>query len=288
MPERSGNPGSCWSSKGPERNRSETRSDDGDLARMIINADDFGYSQSVNRAIVQSFDEGLISSTTLMANMPGFEEACTLAHEKGLLAHVGTHLVLSEGQPLTERVKRCRRLSDASGSLARSGGRAFWLTRSERDAVTEEFGAQIQRCRSEGLPVTHLDSHHHVHNEPAIGRIVIQLALAFGVPYVRVARNCGPGIDLPRRGYKAYLNRRLVHAGLSRTRYFGVVDDYLYMKRRPADFADLADVELMTHPVFDERDRLVEGLAPEVTMQDLVAQLDLDEPPVSYAGARYS
>ncbi len=254
---------------------------------MIINADDFGYSQSVNDAIVQSFDEGLISSTTVMANMPGFEEACALAHEKGLLAHVGAHLVLSEGQPLTERVRRCRRLCDASGSLSRSGGRAFWLSPSEREAVAAELGAQIQRCRSEGLPVTHLDSHHHVHNEPAIGRIVIQLARAFGVPHVRLARNAGPGIDLPRRLYKAYLNRQLAHTGLARTRYFGVVDDYLYMKRRAADSADLTHFEVMTHPVFDERGRLVEGLAPDMSMRDLVAQLDHDEPPVSFAGARY-
>ena len=254
---------------------------------MIINADDFGYSQSVNEAIAQSFDQGLISSTTLMANMPGFEAACALAHEKGLLAHVGTHLVLSEGQPLTERVKRCRRICGPSGFLTRPSGRGFWLSPSERDAVAAEFGAQIQRCRSEGLPVTHLDSHHHVHNEPALGRIVIQLALAFGVPYVRLARNCGPGIDLPRRGYKAYLNRRLIHAGLGRTRYFGEVADYVYL-RRTVDSAGVAPFEVMTHPVFDERGRLVEGLAPPgVPMRDLIAQLDHDEPPVSFSGARY-
>jgi len=253
---------------------------------MIINADDFGYSQSVNEAIVRSFEEGLISSTTIMANMPGFEEACTLAHEKGLLSHVGGHLVLSEGQPLTERVKRCRRLCDASGSLSRSGGRAYWFTTAERHAVAGELGAQIQRLRDAGLPLTHLDSHHHVHNEPAIGRIVVELACAFDVPYVRLARNCGPGIDLARRAYKGYLNRKIVRTGLARTRYFGVVDDYVYMRQHAAS-ADLADFEVMTHPIFDERGELVEGLAPDLSMRDLVAQLDQGEPRVSYSGARY-
>jgi len=218
--------------------------------------------------------------------MPGFEEACALAHEKGLLAHVGGHLVLSEGQPLTDRVKRCRRLCDASGSFARTGGRAFWLTTSERYAVAGELGAQIQRCRSAGLTLTHLDSHHHVHNEPAIGRIVIELACAFKVPYVRLARNCGPGIDPVRRAYKRHLNRQIVRTGLARTRYFGVAHDYVYMKRRMAS-ADLADFEIMTHPVFDERGALVDSLAPDGSLRDLVAQLGQTEPPVSYAGARY-
>src|SRR3954469_11401018 len=102
---------------------------------MIINADDFGYSSSVNRAILQAFDEGLVSSATLMSNMPGFEEACVFAHERNLLAYVGGHLVLSEGQPLTERMRRCRRFCDLSGHFSREGRRAFWLSTSERSIV---------------------------------------------------------------------------------------------------------------------------------------------------------
>src|SRR4051812_23191276 len=76
---------------------------------MIINADDFGYSSSVNAAILKAFEEGLVSSTTVMANMPAFEEACAAAHERKLLGHVGAHLVLTEGETLTEPIRRCRR-----------------------------------------------------------------------------------------------------------------------------------------------------------------------------------
>jgi predicted glycoside hydrolase/deacetylase ChbG (UPF0249 family) len=255
---------------------------------MIINADDFGYSSAVNQAVLQAFDDGLVSSATIMANMSAFEEACALAHERHLLAHVGAHIVLSEGEPLSERIKRCRRFCDAMGRFSRSGGRALWLSRVERDAVSAELRAQIERCRREGLPVTHLDSHHHVHNEPAIGAIVTGLARELGVPYVRLARNCGPGMTVPRRLYKRYVNRQVALAGLARTRYFGSVEDYVYVKRHGASRAELDDFEVMTHPIFDDCGGLVEGLAPNLSLHGLVTKLDGHRSAVSYAGVSYA
>jgi predicted glycoside hydrolase/deacetylase ChbG (UPF0249 family) len=254
---------------------------------MIINADDFGYSASVNQAILQAFDHGLISSTTVMANMPAFEEACAVAHERKLLGHVGAHLVLSEGEPLTERIRRCPRFCDESGFFSPRSGRAFRLSALETAGVREEMRAQIERCRSQGLPVTHLDSHHHVHNEPAIGRIVSQLAREQGVPYVRLARNCGPGIDLKRRLYKSYLNRHLERLGLARTRYFGVVDDYLFLEQHGVPPGEREDFEVMTHPIFDERGVLVDSLAPEHSLQDLVTKLGGYASAVSFADRRF-
>jgi predicted glycoside hydrolase/deacetylase ChbG (UPF0249 family) len=255
---------------------------------MIVNADDLGYSASVNDAILEAFDQGLISSTTIMANMPGFEEACSLIHERRLLAHVGAHLVLSEGRPLTEHVMRCRRICDSSGSFSPSAGTVLWLSRRQREAVAAELRAQVQRCRSEGLPLTHLDSHHHVHNDPAIAPIVIELAREFGIPYVRLARNAGPGLDMARRLYKAFINQQVIRAGLARTRYFGAVDDYLYMEARGASMVELSEFEIMTHPIRNDEGRVVEGFQPfGVPMHMLVERLGLDSPPVSYAGARY-
>jgi predicted glycoside hydrolase/deacetylase ChbG (UPF0249 family) len=254
---------------------------------MIINADDFGYSASVNRAILQAFDDGLVSSATLMANMPGFEEASALAHERKLIMHVGAHLVLSEGQPLTERMRQCRRFCDAAGRFVPSR-RAFWLSNQQIEIVGIELRAQIERCRRGGLVVTHLDSHHHVHNQPAIGRVVIQLARELGVAHVRLARNCGRGIGPIRRAYKAYLNHQIVRTGLARTRYFGVVDDYLHLRRHGTSGAELADFEVMTHPVFGDDGNLVEGLAPGTPLRDLVTRLEGYESAVSFAGVKYA
>ena len=71
---------------------------------VIVNADDFGISSGVNRAIVEAFKRGLISSTTIMTNAEVFEEAVDLIFSENLHGQVGVHLNLTHGKPLTERM----------------------------------------------------------------------------------------------------------------------------------------------------------------------------------------
>ena len=75
--------------------------------KIIINADDFGMSAEANKAIVEAFEKNVISSTTLMANMSGFNEACELAHRHRLLGKIGVHLNLTSGYPLSEPIRKC-------------------------------------------------------------------------------------------------------------------------------------------------------------------------------------
>jgi predicted glycoside hydrolase/deacetylase ChbG (UPF0249 family) len=70
------------------------------MRKTIVNADDFGMSAEVNRAIVEAFENNVISSTTLMANMPGFDEACELARRHRLVIKIGLHLNLTSGFPI--------------------------------------------------------------------------------------------------------------------------------------------------------------------------------------------
>ena len=85
---------------------------------IIVNADDFGYSKTVNRAIVDTFQKGICSSSTIMANAKHFDEACQLAHDNKLTKQIGIHMVLIEEQPITENIKKCpllvlfRKISD--------------------------------------------------------------------------------------------------------------------------------------------------------------------------------
>jgi hypothetical protein len=69
--------------------------------KVIVNADDFGLSAKTNRVIVEAFENSVISSTTLMTNMPGFEDACEFAHRHRLLGKIGLHLNLTSGYPLS-------------------------------------------------------------------------------------------------------------------------------------------------------------------------------------------
>lgn len=209
--------------------------------KIIVNADDFGMSAEVNRAIVVAFDRNVISSTTLMTNMPGFEEACGLAHRHRLLGKIGVHLNLTEGYPLSTPIQRCARLCDDIGML-RSRQTRFRLSKEERLAVETEIAAQVKACLDHGLFPTHLDSHHHIHTEWAIGAAVIAVARQHGIKAVRLSRNCGPGIDLAHKLYKLLYNTRLRMYGLAKTRYFGSSADVQKVLAKAS-----GDIEIMVH-----------------------------------------
>lgn len=212
----------------------------GRLRKIIVNADDFGLSAEVNRAVVEAFQKGVISSATLMANMPGFDEACELTHRHGLLGKIGVHLNLSSGYPLSAPVRRCSRFCDDTG-MFRSRRTRFRLSKKERHALETEFAAQVKACLDRGLRPTHLDSHHHVHTEWAIGAAAIAVARRYGIRAIRLSRNCGPGIDWVRKVYKVAYNSRLRIYGLAKTRYFGSSTDVQEI------LAATGDVEVMVH-----------------------------------------
>lgn len=144
------------------------------MKRLIINADDFGFTRDVNAGIVHAHREGVLTSTTLMANGDAFDDAVRLAYETPGL-DIGCHLVLVQGtslltgKPLPETPVRLLRTL-ASGGLN----------------VYGELRAQIEKIRDTGISITHLDSHKHTHIVPSIFRSVIKLAHQFEIPYVRL------------------------------------------------------------------------------------------------------
>jgi predicted glycoside hydrolase/deacetylase ChbG (UPF0249 family) len=256
---------------------------------LIVNADDFGLGARENEAILRAFDAGLISSTTIMPNMPGFAEAASITIERGLIDHVGAHLVLTEGEPLTDAMRACRRFCDADGRFVfwRLRDRAVWLSSDERRLVSAELRAQIARCRESGLRITHLDTHHNVHNQPGIAPVVLHAASELGVPAVRVLENTAAHTSMRNRASVRYFNRCLRRAGLARTRYFGTVDAHGALAARGAPPAELDDFEVVTHPTLDARGEVVDALQPDASLRELVTQLPNLPAAVSYAGAAY-
>lgn len=229
---------------------------------MIINADDFGYSHDVNMAVIESFKKGYCSSATIMANMPGFEEACDLVHEHKLMNHTGAHLVLTEGIPLTDGIKKCIRFCNTEGIFNMGREHRFLrLNNDEKRAVAAELRAQVKTCRKYGINITHADSHRHAHEEWAVSTIVIGICREAGIPYLRLARNCGPQQKIYKTIYRHILNYRFRKAGLSRTLYFGSVGDYAYLVREKGLNDKTRSAEVMLHPVYDEQGILIEGQA---------------------------
>lgn len=216
-----------------------------DSIRCIINADDFGLSESVNQAIVRSFFSGYITSASIMVGMPGFHEAVALAKEHALLNAIGIHLNVTEGYPTTEIIKRIPSLVDNNGLFR------FLVSRSSLHlppayvaALHAEFSCQIETCIQAGITPTHIDSHHHIHNVWPVGAIVIDLAQKYRIPAVRIARNFGPGISFTKWIFKTFYNLRLRYHGIARTDLMGSFSDYI--KQPPAPHLS---VEIMVHPV---------------------------------------
>jgi predicted glycoside hydrolase/deacetylase ChbG (UPF0249 family) len=144
------------------------------LRRLIINADDFGFTRDVNAGIVHAHRSGVLTSTTLMANGEAFEDAVRLAKETPTL-DIGAHLVLVQGQSLLDGQPLPETPLQLLGVLAKRGLNVY-----------AELKAQIEKIRDNGLRISHLDSHKHTHLVPAVFRTVVKLADEFGIRWVRL------------------------------------------------------------------------------------------------------
>ena len=219
--------------------------------QFIINGDDFGLSEEVNRAVADCFALGLIDRTTLLVNMPLSGAARELAASRGFFGRVGLHINLVEGRPLTARCQENPVLCDENGLFAGRfhrglAGRLF-LDRGTRAAIREEAQAQIQRYLDWGFPLRHADSHQYVHTYPSAARELLPLLRRYGFRSVRLSRNLpGNDLSLPFAAYKKLFNRLLAARGLAGSRWFGSLEDWLNSPRRDRP----GSCELMVHPVY--------------------------------------
>ena len=157
---------------------------------VIINADDFGISQEVNEAIVKCFKEGIISSTTIIMNMPFTKDAVQLAFEHGFTDSIGLHFNIIEGTPLTEKIQKCNSIcKDGKFSYKRNSVKKW--TAFEKVAIREEFEAQLKALISLGIKPSHIDSHEHTHTEVPIFNIIKNSMKDAGILKIRATRNIG-------------------------------------------------------------------------------------------------
>ena len=144
------------------------------MKRLIVNADDFGFTRDVNAGIVQAHTNGILTSTTLMANGEAFADAVRLAGENPTL-DIGCHLVLVQGRSVID-----------GSPLAQTSREVLIRLAQRRLNAYSELRAQIQKILDAGIRPTHLDSHKHTHIVPAIFAVVVRLAHEFSIPFVRL------------------------------------------------------------------------------------------------------
>ncbi len=172
---------------------------------LIVNADDFGLTEGVNRGVLEGHQRGILTSTTLLANAPAFDSAVSLAHSAPRLG-VGVHLNLTLGHAIA-KPSEIASLVDATGRFRHSPaglGPAVLLGRARPREIEREWAAQIEKISRAGIAITHLDGHKHVHMLPGMAPIIARLTGQFGIPAVRYAAESPVGLaPLLRRAWQA-------------------------------------------------------------------------------------
>ncbi len=192
------------------------------MPRLIVNADDFGLTAGVNRAIVELHQAGVLTSTTLMANAAASDHAIQLVLANPSLG-VGCHIVLVDGAPVLPPSEIPNLTRSSAGTFRITLGRFVrdlyspFSTASSRTALAAEIeaeaAAQIRRLQGRGLNLTHVDTHKHTHMFPAVLGPVLRAARACGITRIRNpfdsawSRRTATHVPLLRRAQVAALSR---------------------------------------------------------------------------------
>jgi len=156
-------------------------------ALLVVNADDFGRSESVNAAVAQAHREGLLTSASLMVTGDAWKQAVEIARENPSLA-VGLHLVVLGGRAASPPAQ-VPHLVDSEGRFPRRAvltGLRYCFSKHARSELERELRAQFERFGQTGLPLSHVDGHHHMHLHPLVFRLVLPLCQEYGARAVRV------------------------------------------------------------------------------------------------------
>lgn len=157
------------------------------MKRVIVTADDFGLAVPVNEAVEQAHRHGILTSASLMVTAPAAADAVERARRLPGLG-VGLHLVLIDGRPALPPAE----IPDLVGADGRfrndpvQTGINLFFRRSVRRQVGAELRAQLERFRATGLPLDHVDGHHHFHQHPTIIGMIAALAAEYGIGAVRL------------------------------------------------------------------------------------------------------
>jgi hopanoid biosynthesis associated protein HpnK len=254
--------------------------------QVIINADDFGLCDGVNRGILKAHRQGVLTSATLMANMPGAEQAVQIAKDNPSLG-VGVHLTLTEGQALTPAAQ-IPSLADAKGQFLYRGEKLAMLSIIRPDirkAIYRELNAQVRWVLDHGIKPTHLDSHKHIHCFPPLYTLVCRIAKQYQISAIRrpfEPKNVGfapwPQTDSAGRKRAGILriltriNRLQNPAYIRNQALFGIAHtgaiDFSFLEA-VCRYNTTSPVEIMTHPGFCEsldraKTRLIEQRESEL------------------------
>jgi hopanoid biosynthesis associated protein HpnK len=250
------------------------------LRRLIVNADDFGRSASINQAVSRAHREGILTSASLMVNEPAFEEAVALARENPQLG-VGLHLTLLCGQSALppERIPGLVNARKEFTHNPASAGFRYFFQRRLREQLRQEIRAQFEKFRATRLCLDHVNGHLHLHLHPTVFRILMEEAAQLGLERLRLTFDpfrlnlrTASGRLLYRGLLVARARPVVRQRGLRHTQaVFGLLQnarvDEGYVTRLLANLP-AGDSELYSHPSLDEfRNEFDALISPRVREQ---------------------
>ncbi len=153
---------------------------------LVIAADDFGRSPAVNHAVAEAYDNGILTSTSLMTGGASFDDAVAIAKERRGLS-VGLHVTLCDGRAVSPS-SMIPGLVGSDGNFEKYPVKA-WLKysrKSLRSQIETEVKAQFERLERAGISISHVDGHHHLQMHPVLFRIICSEAARRGVGWIRI------------------------------------------------------------------------------------------------------
>jgi len=180
--------------------------------RLVVNADDFGRSPSINEAVIRAHREGILTTASLMVTGEAAEEAVRLARETPTLG-VGLHLTLVHGSSVLPP-SRIPGLVDSRGQFSNQpalAGLRYWLRRGLREELKAELAAQFERFRDTGLTLDHVNGHLHLHLHPVVFDLLAAHSRDWGVKALRLTRD---SLRLSLRCQAGRWGYRLSHAAI--------------------------------------------------------------------------
>jgi chitin disaccharide deacetylase len=159
------------------------------MKNLIVNADDLAWTEGVNRGILDAHRNGIVTSTSLLANGIAFDDAIKSTAKSTPSLGIGVHLNLSDGPPTVPRELVTSILNDDGEFL---GGPETLLLKIATNSINlyeveDEWSAQIEKIREAGIEPTHLDGHKHVHMLPGFFEIALRLAKRNNIGAIRVS-----------------------------------------------------------------------------------------------------
>lgn len=168
---------------------------------LVVNADDLGVSRGCTLGIIKAHREGIVTSASLAVTTPHYQFAVDECVRKCPDLGIGLHFTLTSGKPVSDP-RRVPLLVNRDGYFRWRFSTLWWRVSQDsqtdlRNQIEDELDAQFAKLKRDGIQPDHVDGERHVQLIPGVFAMVVEAAQRYGVPFVRAARDIGPGILKP-------------------------------------------------------------------------------------------